>query len=271
MKNYLLSISEFAKLCKTQKGTLLFYDKKNIFKPRKITEKGYRYYSPEQYFEFEMISMFKNLGSSLKEIKTYAHHADGKNFLEFLEEKKYVAKKELQKLKQRLFLLENMIESLQKALDYKYDAVTVEHHNEEYLEVWSLGDDPSESDVKVIQRFAEYVDLYKNKKQKPYNIFGFILSINAARHKETFETHSFHKASRNTPRSRLHIKKEGNYVVLAHKGNDETHGKVLVNMLNYIQNNNMTIKSEIYAYDMVSYAIQENNHFYTCKYCILVE
>lgn len=44
----LLSISEFAKIAKiaqTTRRTLIFYDQKDIFKPAKIAENGYRYYS----------------------------------------------------------------------------------------------------------------------------------------------------------------------------------------------------------------------------------
>ena len=77
MDTKMLTSGAFAKLCGTQKGTLLFYDKEGLLKPKHISENGYRRYGIEQFFEFDLRSVLRNTGSSLKKIKKYLHHMDG--------------------------------------------------------------------------------------------------------------------------------------------------------------------------------------------------
>lgn len=65
----MLKISEFAKLAKTTRRTLIFYDEKGLFSPAKIADNGYRYYDPDQLYQFELISALRQLGLSLNDIK----------------------------------------------------------------------------------------------------------------------------------------------------------------------------------------------------------
>ena len=62
---------EFANLCGVNKKTLFHYDNIGLFKPKKILENGYRYYSHNQFELFNVISELKRLGMPLKEIKTF--------------------------------------------------------------------------------------------------------------------------------------------------------------------------------------------------------
>mgnify|MGYP000858061038 CR=1 FL=1 len=135
MEKQLLTTGKFAKLCGTQKGTLLFYDKEGLLKPKHVSENGYRYYDIDQYFEFDLLSMLKEVGSSLKEIKMHLRHMDGEGFMSFLEEKQVAAKRELNRLRQRALMLGDMAECLREALNFDYDVLIVEQQEEERLEV----------------------------------------------------------------------------------------------------------------------------------------
>jgi len=65
-----MRIGSFAKLCKTQISVLRHYDKIGLIKPDYIDKfTDYRYYDPEQAKDFELISKFKKLGFSLKDVK----------------------------------------------------------------------------------------------------------------------------------------------------------------------------------------------------------
>ena len=81
-----LSTGEFASLCRTRKDTLLFYDKEGLLKPRLVSENGYRRYSIGQFYEFDMIAMLKETGSSLKEIRAFMQEPDPAGLLAHLEE-----------------------------------------------------------------------------------------------------------------------------------------------------------------------------------------
>ena len=48
-KEEYLSIGQFAKLCHIHKKTLFYYDEIGLFKPQKVDENGYRYYSIYQF------------------------------------------------------------------------------------------------------------------------------------------------------------------------------------------------------------------------------
>ncbi|MEH6869059.1 MerR family transcriptional regulator, partial [Bacillus safensis] len=60
---------EFSKLCGIKKQTLFHYDEIGLFSPEIKRENGYRYYSYHQFEIFQVISLFKELGVPLKEIK----------------------------------------------------------------------------------------------------------------------------------------------------------------------------------------------------------
>lgn len=72
----MLKISEFAKLAKTTRRTLIFYDEKGIFSPMETSENGYRYYSADQLYQFEFISGLRQLGLSLEEIQGVLSESD---------------------------------------------------------------------------------------------------------------------------------------------------------------------------------------------------
>lgn len=65
----MLKISEMAKLANTTRRTLIFYDQKNIFKPKYKTDTGYRYYEYDQLYDLLFILGLRDLNLSLKEIE----------------------------------------------------------------------------------------------------------------------------------------------------------------------------------------------------------
>ena len=66
-----LTTGEFAKICNVKKHTLFHYDDIGLLKPDYYDENGYRFYSYSQLNLFYFISMMKELGMSLDEIKFY--------------------------------------------------------------------------------------------------------------------------------------------------------------------------------------------------------
>jgi len=68
------TIGEFAQLFGISKQTLFYYEKNKIFSPNFIEDNGYRYYSLDQYFIFEIIITLRKLGVSLKEISNYVNN-----------------------------------------------------------------------------------------------------------------------------------------------------------------------------------------------------
>lgn len=55
-----------------------------------------------------MLTMLKDVGSSLKEIKAHLHNMNDENFLSFLQEKQLAADEELHRVAQRKLMLKDM-------------------------------------------------------------------------------------------------------------------------------------------------------------------
>lgn len=270
MDTKMLTTGAFAQLCGTRKGTLLFYDKEGLLKPKYISENGYRRYGIEQYFEFALLSMLKETGSSLKEIKKHLHYMDGEEFVDFLEERNDVVKKEIHRLKQRNLMLKDMIICLRESIQFQYDILMIQHHEEELFEIMPTGSKPSESHEETVQRFINYNNYIINQEEIPRYPFGVILDLKNIRQDNYVETYYFYKKRKCTPCSNLHIKREGMYAVMGHKGTDATHKKLLRDMIDKIESSGMTIKSDIYVYDMMSYIISNDGDIYAQKYCVCV-
>ena len=75
-----INTSSFAKLCNTNKRTLIHYDEIGLFKPAYTDERGYRYYSETQCDTFYTITCLKDLGMPLKDIKPYVNDKNPDNF-----------------------------------------------------------------------------------------------------------------------------------------------------------------------------------------------
>jgi DNA-binding transcriptional MerR regulator len=68
MKEVLLTAGEFARLARTTKRTVLWYDEKGILEPHKIDDSGYRWYTSQQILDFQSVLLMRKLGFSIAEI-----------------------------------------------------------------------------------------------------------------------------------------------------------------------------------------------------------
>ena len=68
MSEALLTAGQFAKLARTTKRTILWYDEKGILEPSAVDDSGYRRYTPQQILDFQSISLMRKLGFSIAEI-----------------------------------------------------------------------------------------------------------------------------------------------------------------------------------------------------------
>ncbi len=64
-----ISITDFAKLARTTRGTLIYYDKIKLLKPSRKGKSGYRFYSVAQTASVNIIRTAQQLGFSLAEIQ----------------------------------------------------------------------------------------------------------------------------------------------------------------------------------------------------------
>lgn len=83
----MVSIQEFARLCRCSTQTLRYYDRIGLFHPKYVdASSGYRYYSIEQSEEFFRIKELQEVGFSIKEIRQLKE-LDEEAFLRQLDQK----------------------------------------------------------------------------------------------------------------------------------------------------------------------------------------
>ncbi|MDR3565986.1 MAG: MerR family transcriptional regulator [Negativicutes bacterium] len=93
------TIGEMSKLHGIPEPTLRYYDRIGLFKPATVNkDTGYRYYSPEQFEQLNIIQYLKYLGIPLKEMQNHFKNRDEKYFLQLLMHYKAVNEKKLNDL-----------------------------------------------------------------------------------------------------------------------------------------------------------------------------
>lgn len=270
-KNKTLSTGAFAKLCKTTKETLFHYERENLLRPKYISDKGYRYYDMEQYFDFDLITMLKETGSTLKEIRTCLQDMDSRDFLSLLETKRLAVKRERERLARREMMLQDMVTLTREALDFEYDTFMIREEAEERLEVLPTEAALVDSMPEFVARLAEYGDFYEQQKRIPRYPFGIIIYKEDVLQGQYRERSFFGRATRSTARSRLHVKPEGRYAVVAHRGTAQNHFKVFMDLLGKIKSAGLVVTGNVYAYEMMSYVLHGTDGSYALKYCVQVE
>lgn len=263
----LFTSGEFAKFCNVPKGTIHFYDKAGLLKPRHISANGYRRYGADQYNLFILITILKQAGCSLDEIKAHLNFMDGNGFLLFLKEKQQILNDELEQLKRKQTQLGDIICCLADALKSNYDKIEIKHMPEEIFEIWPTNARLDESEDDILNRFHEY-NKFLASKDCPRYPFGIILDLAVRKADGYLERAYFQRATNSSPSNSIMIKKAGQYVLLSHYGSRSSHIKTLELMIKQIKDRKLQIDDKIFAYDLFGISIDNGEEKYRTKYCI---
>lgn len=102
----LFSIGEVSKIKEITIKALRYYHKMGILIPKYIDESsGYRYYSIDQFVYIDIIKGCRSLGTSIKELQEIFQECDTDKLLKFLEQKRYEAKENINKMNE---IIENI-------------------------------------------------------------------------------------------------------------------------------------------------------------------
>ncbi len=81
------TVGEFAKLFNISKQTLFYYERNGIFAPSFVNDNGYRYYSFEQFYIFEIVAALRAIDVPLKKIAEYVKNRNPESLRLLLIEK----------------------------------------------------------------------------------------------------------------------------------------------------------------------------------------
>lgn len=124
---------ELAKLSGLSKQTILFYDRKGVLKPDYINrENGYRYYNADQLDLLDNISMLKEIGLSLSEIKDFMEMRNRNTALALMETQQESIHRKIRNLQTIEKQLAWKINTL-RDISGKQDGLFLKYHEKEEL------------------------------------------------------------------------------------------------------------------------------------------
>lgn len=112
-----ISISEMAKLHGITRQTLIHYDNIELFKPVKVDEKGYRFYSRYQIPYLREICFLKALGIGLKEIVEHFNNRSPEKEMVLLQKQKREIVAQIARLNTMREYLNQRIDMYEEAVD----------------------------------------------------------------------------------------------------------------------------------------------------------
>ena len=122
MKSSWMKISEFARVTGITRRNLLFYDKIELLSPAMIDDNNkYRYYTYHQIDTANVITVLREIGMPLKEIKEYLYGRSPEKLIQMLDTQKVIVQRKIRTLAQISDMLNTRIDLTEKGLRAEVD------------------------------------------------------------------------------------------------------------------------------------------------------
>lgn len=236
---------EFARICNIEKHVLFHYDEIGLFQPAIVKENGYRYYSYHQYDTFCLITILKNLGMPLKEIKVYLETRNPQLFLTLLKEKEQEIQKEIKHLTKTQEYIHSMRLSTIEALASHPLQVERRIIDEERLMISCNIEQLPHHTFRDFTK--EYVNFYNENALSQVNRVGSMIRIHDIYEEEYANFACLYVKTKKRGGKNILIRKKGEYLITYHHG---AYDKIAVSyrhLLEYAIKHQITLKG--YAYE----------------------
>lgn len=168
--------SDLAQLYNISKQTLIFYDKKDLFKPDYVDSNGYRMYSLKQFFILGIILDLKIMGFNLNDIKNFLNHRTPEDTLSLLNKQLHKMTKQIELTTKLCDNIKSKINTINIYNDCKLNEITLSYREEEYF----LVSEQIPLSLPQKERFLAAATLLNSAVDKnglkEYNLSGFIFN-----------------------------------------------------------------------------------------------
>lgn len=231
-----IKTGDFARLCGTNKRTLIHYDEIGLFKPAYTDDRGYRYYSESQFDVFFTINCLSKLGMPLREIGAFLNHRNPQALKKLLLEQREEVLKEEERIRKTRQVIETKLAlvSLQEKLESNQAGSSTEHVFQEYTpeEYMILSDPLNTNDHEaIIHTLCSHIGYCNKNNLNAGHPYGAMLDVSELRqgHLDTY-AYFFTKVIDRPEDFPFHIKPAGTYAVAYLKGDyydsEETYRKL---------------------------------------------
>lgn len=253
------STGKFAKICNTTKNTLFHYDEIGLLKPSITKSNGYRYYSVDQIYTYDIINLLKNCECSLKEIKDTLNNTDMDTFFKFVNEKKSTLLQQRERIDKAIQLLDQSSTITRTALQGDVNVPYLTERNEDTYIVSTLCNaSQSLNNQEIATTLNQHFTMCDSLSTVDRFPLGHIIL------QQTYNCGELHHAfiysgirtpldENNEFYSRQQVITKGTYLNIKHKGTYETIGNAYQELLSYIYSNHLSITSDIYEENLISY------------------
>lgn len=231
-----IKTGDFARLCGTNKRTLIHYDEIGLFKPAYTDDRGYCYYSKSQFDVFFTINCLSKLGMPLREIGAFLNHRNPQALKKLLLEQREEVLKEEERIRKTRQVIETKLAlvSLQEKLESNQAGSSTEHIFQEYTpeEYMILSDPLNTNDHEaIIHTLYSHIGYCNKNNLNAGHPYGAMLDVSELRqgHLDTY-AYFFTKVIDRPEDFPFHIKPAGTYAVAYLKGDyydsEETYRKL---------------------------------------------
>lgn len=244
-----LTTGEFAKLCNVKKHTLFHYDDIGILKPIAYDTNGYRMYSYDQLSLFYFISIMKEFGMSLDEIKSYLKNRTPDEMKKLFINKIDYLSEEINKLNMHKEILKSQVNIINSSYKVNVNEFSIENHDEEYFLSCRTVEKPTDKDIyeMIKDNFNEYNSIYNMNN----NIYSLISIENRKDKYEYTHEYFMKEIDKKIDSSKLLIKPKGLYLIGYHKGYYDTIENTYEKIIQYAFENNLSIEKYSYTKEII--------------------
>lgn len=264
-----LTTGEFAKICNVKKHTLFHYDDIGLLKPDYYDDNGYRFYSYNQLNLFYFISIMKELGMPLEEIKHYLNSRTPNQIEELFISKIEQLSEEMKRLKEHQKILKSRVEKINYANEVDINKFYERYSEEEYYLRYRDIDDPTDKDVYNMfkDNFSKYTSI-KGMDTSTYSLIT-IEEVNG----EYNYTHEYilKKINKKVNDHKLVLKKEGKYLIGYHKGYYNTIEETYDKMISYTKKHNLVVGKNSYVKEILDVLTNNNEKDYLIEIMIEIK
>ncbi|MCR1951643.1 MULTISPECIES: MerR family transcriptional regulator [unclassified Clostridium] len=260
---------EFAEIWGIKKKTLFHYDNIDLFKPEKIMNNGYRYYSKHQLEVFNVISVLKEIGMPLKEIKKFLDKRTPESTLELFKYEKEEVEKEIKNLKRIQKLLEVKLRLINVGINAPNE-LSLEEKDEEYIVLSNpVKETEDDYDIETYTQLIKYC--IDNDLDYGYPVGSMISKENLLNKRFDNYSYYFSKVIGKKKYKDLVIKPKGLYLVGYSRGYYDKVYKIYEKMIKYIEENNLRISGYSYEEVLIDEIASSNGEDIVIKVSIKVE
>lgn len=235
-----IKTGDFAKLCGTNKRTLIHYEQIGLFSPAYIDERGYRFYSETQCDVFSIIVALKEIGMPLHQIKDYLDTRNPDALYKLLESQHKIITEELENLQRIDLVIKTKLSLVEQSKQIAIDTVLIEFCPEEYLILSPLID--SNEHAKVINTLYNHLSFCNANNLNVGHPYGAMISCENL-YQTNFDTYSyfFTKLLCKPKDFPYYIKKSGHYITTYLKGDYYNSTPAYNLLLDYAKAHNLSI------------------------------